>query len=80
MYNPLLADPSELKDLDLDAKILDLSRKYSVAARMNQTGVVAQIITALDVYKSEQMRRQYVAVRNLVNRNDKGLDDLINID
>lgn len=80
MYNPLLSDPSELKDLDLDAKILDLSRKYSVAARMNQTGVVTQIIVALDMYKSEQIRRQYLAVRNLVQKGDKGLDGLINID
>jgi hypothetical protein len=80
MYHPLLDDPSKLKDQDLENKILDLSRKYGIAARMGSGGVANQIIVALDMYRSEQSRRQMEQSRNTMTKQNKGLDDLINVD
>lgn len=80
MFHPLLGDARELKDLDLENKILELNKKYHIAARMGQGGVANQIAIALDMYKSEQYRRQIETVNNLVNKEDKDLDDLINVD
>jgi hypothetical protein len=80
MYHPLLDDPSKLKDQDLENKILDLSRKYHIASRMGQGGVAHQIIVALDAYKSEQHRRQMENSKSILNKQNKGLDDLINVD
>jgi hypothetical protein len=80
VFHPLLGDARELKDLELENKILELSKKYHIAARMGQGGVANQIAIALDMYKSEQYRRQIETVNNLVNKEDKDLDDLINVD
>jgi hypothetical protein len=80
MFHPLLGDARDLKDLELENKILELSKKYHIAARMGQGGVANQIAIALDMYKSEQYRRQIETVNNLVNKEDKDLDDLINVD
>jgi hypothetical protein len=79
MYHPLLDDPSKLKDQDLENKILDLSRKYGIAARMGQGGAAHQIIVALDMYRVEQQRRQAENSQNLIKNQNKGLDDLINV-
>jgi hypothetical protein len=79
MYNPLLPDPSDLKDNDIENKIQDLTRKYYIAARSGQGGVCQQIITALDMYKYELSRRQAEATKNLMKKQDKDLDDLINV-
>lgn len=80
MYHPLLDDPQNLKDQDLENKILDLGRKYHIAARLGQGGVCHQILIALETYKSEQQRRQVESIRDLVKKQNKDLDGLINVD
>lgn len=80
MFHPLLGDPTQLKDADLEAKILDLGRKYHIAARMGQGGACQQIIVALETYKNEQSRRNIAAAQNMIKKQNKGLDDLINVD
>ncbi len=81
MYHPLLADPSELKDADLENKIIDLSKKYDIAARMGQGGPASQIIIALEMYKDEQRRRFHQANKTIAaKQQDNGLDDLINVE
>ncbi len=79
MYHPLLADPRNLKDQDLEDKILDLGRKYHIAARLGQGGACQQIVIALEMYKDEQKRRQVEAMQGLIKKQNKGLDDLINV-
>lgn len=80
MFHPLLSDPSTLKDLDLEAKLLDLSKKYHIAARMGNGDVCDQILMALNMYKGEQQRRQFESSMKLIQKQqDSGLDDLINI-
>jgi hypothetical protein len=79
MYNPLLSNPSKLKDAELESKIQDLNRKYFIAARMGNSGVCDQIISALNMYKEELYRRQVEATQRVVKKQDKDLDDLINV-
>jgi hypothetical protein len=79
MYNPLLGDITKIKDADLEAKILDLSKKYSIAARMGHGGVCGQIISALAMYKDEMYRRQVEATQKLAKKQDNNFDDLINV-
>lgn len=81
MFNPLLSDPTKIKDQDLENKILDLSKKYQIAMRLGNGSVAQQIVLTLDTYKSEQMRRQAESMQALQKKSrDQGLDDLINVD
>jgi hypothetical protein len=79
MYHPLLDDPKNVKDQDLENKILDLGRKYHIAARSGQGGVCQQIIVILEMYKDEQRRRQIESANTLIKKQNKDLDDLINV-
>lgn len=79
MYHPLLSDPRTLKDQDLENKILDLGKKYMIAARLGQGGACQQILIALETYKDEQRRRQFETAQELLRKQNKGLDDLINV-
>jgi hypothetical protein len=80
MFHPLLGDPSLMKDTELDAKIQDLNKKYHMAARLGQGGACQQIALALDVYRADQSRRQNEAMQTMIKKQNKGLDDLINVD
>lgn len=79
MYHPLVNDPKKLKDQDLENKIQELSRKYHLAARMGQGGVCGQILNVLEMYKNEMQRRQTENLQSLVKKQNKDLDDLINV-
>jgi hypothetical protein len=80
MFHPLIGDLGKLKDQDLENKILDLSKKYSVAANMGQGGICGQILAALDMYREEQSKRQAAALSATMKKQNKGLDDLINVE
>jgi hypothetical protein len=81
MYNPLIENPSKLKDQDLEKKILDLSQKYHVSMRLGQGGLAQQIVVALDSYRMELRERQANAMKIIQEKQEKqGLDDLINVD
>lgn len=79
MFNPLLPDLSSLKNEDLDNKITELMKKYTIAARSGQGGVCSQIAIILESYKAEQNRRYIQANKKLAEQN-KNLDDFINVD
>jgi len=80
MFNPLVPNLSELKDVDLDAKISELGKKWSIAARMGYGQATEQILVILEQYKMEQQRRSLERTKKVsVNNQDKNLDDLINI-
>ena len=81
MFNPLLEDPSKLKDQDLENKILDLSNKYHLALRLGNGGLAQQVILNLEAYRMEQQQRQINAMKDMQAKQKKqGLDDLINVD
>lgn len=80
MYHPLIDNYTSLKDADLELKILDLSKKYGIAARMGQGGVCQQILVVLETYKEEQRKRQKQSLENAVKKQNKDFDDLINVE
>jgi hypothetical protein len=81
MFNPLIENPSKLKDQDLENKILDLSRKYGIAMRLGQGGIAQQIVITLDAYRMEQQTRQIESMKTIQEKQKKqGLDDLINVE
>lgn len=79
MFHPLLQNVSELKDLDIENKINELTRKYSVAARSGNGGLCSQILLVLEDFKAEQRRRLSERSKVSVRNQDKDLDDLINV-
>jgi len=79
LYNPLLSDPSSLKDVELEEKILELSKKYHIAARFGQGQVCEQIVTALNYYKDEQLKRAQTMLTKTVKNTDKDLGELIKV-
>ena len=46
---------------------------------MGQGSVCQQIVTALEMYKIELSRRQQESMKSIIKKQDKGLDDLINV-
>jgi hypothetical protein len=79
MFHPLLSDLSKIKDADLENTILDITKKYHIAIRLGQGGVAHQIIMALDVYRAEQSKRQQLSMQSTMKKQNKDLDDLINV-
>ena len=80
MYHPLVDDPRKIKDQDLEDKIQELSKKYYLAAKMGQGGICSQILAALEMYKEEAERRRSASMDALIKKQNKDLDDLINVD
>lgn len=79
MFNPLMQDLSKLKNDDLENKITELMKKYHLAARFGQGTVCGQISVLLEAYREEQQRRYILAEQKLAKQN-KNLDDFINVD
>lgn len=79
MYHPLLEDISKIKDKELELRILDLTRKYHIAASLGQGQICQQLVLALDMFKEEQLKRQQVSIQSAIKKQDKDFDDLINI-
>lgn len=79
MFHPLAEDPSKLKEKDLDEKVLDLTKKYHIALRLGHGGIANQIAIALEMYKIELHKRQQTAMQSTMKKQNKDLDDLINV-
>jgi hypothetical protein len=80
MFHPLMDPVTRLKDADLEARIVDLSKKYFIAAKSGNSDLTHQILLALESHKEEQHRRRKEANAELLKKQDKDLGDLINID
>jgi len=80
MFHPLLDNPAKIKDQELENKILDLTKKYYTAASMGQGTICQQILLILEVFKEEQRKRQQIAMQDGMKKQNKDLDDLINVD
>jgi hypothetical protein len=80
MYNPLISDPKDIKDADLDNKILDLNKKYLIAVRSGNVSLCEQILTIIEQYREEQKKR-FAEKNKQINLKDQNinLDSLINI-
>ncbi len=74
--HPLIQNLSDLKDQELESKILDLSKKYWVARNPD---LQRQISMALDTYNEELRSRRAKALEQMYQNRDKDLDKLINV-
>lgn len=79
MFNPLLPDLRNLKNEDIDLKITELIKKFTIASHSGQGGVCSQIAIIIEAYKEEQRRRHSETNKKLMDQN-KNLDDFINVD
>jgi hypothetical protein len=78
MFNPLMQDVAQLKDSELEARITDLNKKYSIALRVN--GALAmQIAIILAELRDETSRRSSEAMNKMLQKQNKDLGKLINI-
>ena len=76
MFHPLAEDFSTLKDIEVENKINDLSRKYW---QTPNPAVKHQISIFLEMYKAEMSVRQAKSLQQLYQKRDKDLDKLINV-
>ena len=79
MFNPLLEDLTQLKDVDLESRMSDLNKKYNIAMRSGNSALGIQVAVVLEAIKQELARRQVEATKKLMQKQNKDLDDLINI-
>lgn len=76
MIHPLAEDVTKLKDVEIESKIQDLSRKYWQVRNPN---LQYQITMLLDGYHEELKARRLKTWEQQRQTSDKGLDKLINI-
>jgi hypothetical protein len=79
MIHPLSEDVTQLKLEDLDAKILDLGKKYYTAARLGKPELLTQIDNLLIIYKEERKLR-YAQELKKTNEGNTDLNSLINVE
>lgn len=80
MFHPLIEDISKIKDKELEFRILDLTKKYHIALSLGQGQICQQIVIALEMFKEEQNKRQQKSMESVIKKQDKGFDDLINVE
>lgn len=80
MLHPFLNDFANLKDQDIDEKIIELTKKYQISLRLGNNLLSQQILVVLDEYKSERQRRYQTNQTVTIRGKEKSLSDLINID
>ena len=72
--HPLVNDFKELKDSEIEGKIIDLTKKYFMTSNV---AVQNQIKMVLDSYTNEIRNRREAALKKVME--DKGLDNLIKV-
>lgn len=76
VFHPLESDLSQLKDAEVENKLLELNKKYYAASRLGSYDLLTQLSTFITIYR-EELSRRYAA--KLKQGNDD-LDHLINVD
>lgn len=76
MIHPLAEDYGKLKDIEIENRLQELSKKYYQA---QNPSVKQQIAIFIDIYKTELNSRRMKAMEQLYQKRDKDLDSLIKI-
>jgi hypothetical protein len=79
MFNPLLEDLTLIKDADLESRMTDLNKKYSIALRTGNGMLAQQVAVVIEAIRDESQRRQREATKKLLQKQNKDLDGLINV-
>ena len=77
MFNPLVDSFSDLKDSEIETKIVELQRKYFLAGANPQLQM--QVHAILEMYKAEMQDRRAKSMKSNQENGDNSLDNLINI-
>jgi len=77
MFHPLEGDLSELKDAEVEQRLLELNKKYFAAYRLGKPELLTQLATFVTIYKEELRKRQLAKMKDNL---DGDLDQLINVD
>ena len=75
-----MEDLSKLKDSEIESRIVDLGKKYTIAGRTGMGAVMPQILIALDAYRAEMAKRSQRALDETSKKINGDLDGLINVD
>lgn len=76
MFHPLIDDLTELKDQDVENKLIELNKKYYTAARLGSKDLLTQLSTAITIYREELSKRYSRKLKQA----DDDLGQLINVD
>lgn len=76
MFNPFVNNLNNLRDDEIEQKILELSKKYMSAQRLGKIDLLTQIQTLITMYREEQAKRRLTKKNQL----DDDLNQLINVD
>ena len=76
MFHPLEGDLSRFKDNEIEEKLFELNKKYSIASRLNDPYLLTQVATFVNIYKEELSLRYQRKLKDT----DSDLDQLINVD
>ncbi len=76
MFHPLIGDLSNLKDQEVENKLLELNKKYYAAARLGSGDLLTQLLTCITIYREELAKRHAQKLKQA----DGDLGQLINVD
>lgn len=76
MFHPFEGDLSQLKDSEIEERLFELNKKYSIASRLNDPYLLTQVATFVNIYRDELSRRYLTKTKDA----DTDLDQLINVD
>lgn len=76
MFHPLENDLSQLKDADIEQKLIELNKKYYAAARLGSRDLLTQLSTFITIYREELSKRHTQKLK----QSDDDLGQLINVD
>lgn len=77
MFHPLEEDLSQLKDIEIENKVQELTKKYFMAQRLGKAELLTQIGTFVNIYREELSKR---LINKTQTTHDTDLDQLINVD
>lgn len=76
MIHPFVGDLAEFKDQEIENRLIELNKKYYVAARLGSRDLLTQLSTVIIIYREELSKRQALKLKNA----DGDLGQLINVD
>ena len=76
MLHPFESDLSQLKDQEVENKLIELNKKYYAAARLGSRDLLTQLSTFITIYRNELAKRHSIKLKN----GNDDLDQLINVD
>ena len=77
MIHPFEGDLSQMKDNEIEDRLMELNKKYYQAYRLGKPELLTQLSTFVTIYKEELQKRHAAKMKGQL---DGDLDQLINVD